>query len=225
MSIRIPINPALLSESNHRSAPLSVPPPARGTEGDCACPRQMPGPGGGPRTPGFVLVRLLLAGLCLVFLSNAACEAPVRDTGRVVRVIDGDSLIVRRADGGDVEVRLFGIDAPEYRQPWSRKSRQALRRLVGDRQVRLEVRTVDRYGRSVAVLRRVPDDLDVGREMVRSGQAWVYRRYTDDVTLVALEDEAREAGLGIWSMPESQRIPPWEWRRQNRPAHQDERNR
>jgi endonuclease YncB( thermonuclease family) len=195
------------------------------TETDRGRPGHTPVADGSARTPGIVIVRVLVVILCLGFLSNAACEAPAHDTGRVVRVLDGDSLIVRQADGEDIEVRLFGIDAPEYRQPWSRKSRQALSRLAGDRLVRLEVRAVDRYGRSVAVLRRVSDELDVGREMVRLGQAWVYRRYTDDGTLITLEVEARAAGLGLWSMPESQRIPPWEWRRQNRPARQHEGSR
>lgn len=225
MSRPVPINPAASPDNKHHTTPRSQAPLGRSTDSGRARQRHVPMADGGPRLPGFTAVRLLLAVLCLAFLSSAACEAPERDTARVMRVLDGDSLIVRLAGGEDVEVRLFGIDAPEYRQPWSGKSRQALRRLVGDRPVRLEIRTVDQYGRSVAVVRRVPDELDLGREMVRLGHAWVYRRYTNDAALVALEQEARSAGLGLWSMPESQRIPPWEWRRQNRPPRQDEDSR
>ncbi len=163
--------------------------------------------------------------LCLAVVSSAACEVPVGESGRVVRIIDGDSLVVRQQDGEEIEVRLYGIDAPEYRQPWSRRSRQALGTLVRDRVVRLEVTTIDAYGRSVAVVRRDPDGLDVSREMIRLGHAWVYRRYTDDPTLIGLEDGARAAGLGLWSMPESERVPPWQWRRQNRRSSQDEQTR
>lgn len=225
MSTPVPIKPAVPPGTNGCTALLSVMPPGHETGSCRPWPAQTPVYDAGRRTVGCIAVRLLLVVVCLAFLSTAACEAPVSETGRVVRVLDGDSLIVRQADGEDVEVRLFGIDAPEYRQPWSKRSTQALKRLVGDRLVRLEIRAVDRYGRSVAVLQRMPDGLDVGREMVRRGQAWVYRRYTDDATLVTLEEEARAAGLGLWSMPESQRIPPWEWRRQNRPARQDEGSR
>lgn len=163
--------------------------------------------------------------LCVTLLSIAACQASAGDTGRVVRVLDGDSLIVRRPDGTDLEVRVHGIDAPEHRQPWSQRSRQALRALVADRDVRLEVVTVDTYGRSVAVVLRSSDGLDVGREMVRQGDAWVYRRYTDDATLIGLEDRAREAGIGLWSLPEPERVPPWLWRRENRRAAGDEQPR
>lgn len=37
----------------------------------------------------------------------------------VIRVIDGDSFKVRRVDTGEeVHIRLFGIDCPEYDQPF-----------------------------------------------------------------------------------------------------------
>ena len=176
------------------------------------------------RAPGSRLGYLLVTALSLAFLS-AACESSAADAGRVTRILDGDSLIVSRLDGTTVEVRIFGIDAPEYRQPWSRRSREALGDLVGERMVRLEVMDIDRYGRSVAVVHRDSDGVDIGREMVRLGHAWVYRRYTDDAALIRLEDGARAAGIGLWSMPESERVPPWQWRRQNRRVPVDEHSR
>jgi endonuclease YncB( thermonuclease family) len=151
-----------------------------------------------------------------VGLLLAACTDGNQDTGRAVRIFDGDSLIVLMADGRELEVRLFGIDAPERRQPWSKRSRKALTALVRDRQVRLAAVTEDAYGRTVAVAYRLPDGLDVNREMIRRGDAWVYRRYTRDPELIALEEAAREAGRGLWGLPEKERMPPWEWRRQNR---------
>ncbi len=154
----------------------------------------------------FVAIGLLIA----------ACSGELRDQGRVVRIHDGDSLILHMADGRELEVRLFGIDAPERRQPWSRRSRQALSALVQGRQVRVAPVTEDSYGRTVAVLYTLPDGLDVNREMIRQGNAWVYRRYSRDPDLIALEKTARETRRGLWSLPEAERVPPWEWRRQNR---------
>jgi endonuclease YncB( thermonuclease family) len=146
----------------------------------------------------------------------AACTEELQDQGRVVRIYDGDSLIVQMGDGREVEVRLFGIDAPERRQPWSGRSRQALSGLVRDRPVRLAPVTQDSYGRTVAVMYTLPDGLDVNREMIRQGNAWVYRRYTRDTDLIALETAAREARLGLWALPEAERVTPWQWRSQNR---------
>ena len=66
---------------------------------------------------------------------------------------------------------------------------------------------VDRYGRIVG--RVYVDGLDVNRELVAQGFAWVYRKYSKDAELLELEAEARENGLGLWADPNP--IPPWEW--------------
>jgi hypothetical protein len=50
------------------------------------------------------------------------------------------------------------------------------------------------------------------REMVREGHAWVYRKYLRDRSLLDDEAAAREAEARLWSLPEAQRTPPWEWR-------------
>jgi len=128
---------------------------------------------------------------------------------RVVRVVDGDTLEVL-ADGRPVRVRIFGIDTPERGQPWSRKAKEALARRVAGKEVRINEVDTDDYGRLVGEV--YADDVCVGCELVREGHAWVYRRYTQDRVLLALEAEAREHRRGLWALPEAERIPPWEWR-------------
>lgn len=135
--------------------------------------------------------------------------------GRVLRVLDGDSFVVT-ADGADTGVRLFGIDSPERGQGWSRRSRFALADLLEGETVRLEVEEIDRYDRLVVRVVRARDGVDVSTEQVRLGHSWVYRQYTDDPELLRLETAAREAGIGLWSLPEHDRVPPWVWRRENR---------
>ena len=71
--------------------------------------------------------------------------------------------------------------------------------------------------------RSYADDVCVACELLREGHVWVFRRYTDDRVLLGLEAEARAAGRGLWSLPEKERIPPWDWRdarprREARPA-------
>jgi len=58
----------------------------------------------------------------------------------------------------------------------------------------------------------------VSADLVRRGSAWVYRRYTDDPGLLALERDARAQQRGLWALPESERIPPWTWRHGDRGA-------
>jgi len=72
------------------------------------------------------------------------------------------------------------------------------------------VQDTDKYGRTVG--RVYVGSLDVNAELVKQGAAWVYRQYLKDQSLLALEEQARAAKIGLWGLPEAQRMPPWEWR-------------
>jgi endonuclease YncB( thermonuclease family) len=158
------------------------------------------------------------AAFLLLFGVLAGAAAPVTITGTVRRVLDGDSLILQ-ADGVDVEVRLAEIDAPEKGQPYADRSRKALQGMLVDRRARLVVLDIDRYGRTVARVYRLPDEVWINAEMVRRGHAWAYRRFVRDKRLYDIEREARERQRGLWALPESQRIPPWQWRRAHPQQH------
>jgi endonuclease YncB( thermonuclease family) len=116
-----------------------------------------------------------------------------------VDIIDGDSF--RR---GKDEIRLNGIDAPEYRQTcrdesgrnWDcgREAARALRSLVAGRMVECTGLDADRYGRLVS--RCKVGDLVLNSEMVRLGWASAYTRH--GTLYVREEEEARRARRGIW---------------------------
>jgi micrococcal nuclease len=63
--------------------------------------------------------------------------------------------------------------------------------------------TLDRYGRPIAQVS--VDGLDVSAEQVRRGLAWVFRRYSNDAPLIALEAQAKSAGVGLWADPPPRR--------------------
>jgi endonuclease YncB( thermonuclease family) len=123
-------------------------------------------------------------------------------------VADGDSIYV-----GDWEIRLAAIDAPEHDQPYGQQSKKALADLIDGRVVRVEPATTDDHGRTVAHVYRVEDGLHVNAAMVKQGAAWVYRRYTHDPSLIALENAAKRHQKGLWALPEAQLTPPEWWRR------------
>jgi endonuclease YncB( thermonuclease family) len=150
---------------------------------------------------------LSLAWLCLLPLPLLATDI----TGRVVGVSDGDTFTLLTAERTEVKIRLAEIDAPERGQPYGNRSREALSELVFDKTVRVDVQTTDRYGRTVG--RPYVGEVDVCAKMLRAGAAWVYREYLRDPSLLDEEQAAREADRGIWGLSESQRTPPWEWRR------------
>jgi endonuclease YncB( thermonuclease family) len=193
-------------------------------------------PWGGParrsRAPyaGFLLLAALLAGAWLYaehWYAGAPDGAP-RLTGKEqlqpkapdvihfpnrvsVSAIDGDSLRY----GGE-EVRLLGIDAPEYRQTclderrreWAcgREARLELDRLIARGAVQCRASGRDRYGRALAICSA--GRIDIAEAMVRAGLAVDYMggRYA------AAEAEARAARRGIWR-GEFER--PEAWRRAN----------
>jgi hypothetical protein len=66
------------------------------------------------------------------------------------------------------------------------------------------------------------DDVCVGCELLREGHVWVFRRYSDEPVLLGLEAEARAARRGLWSLPEAERIPPWDWRERQRKRRDEE---
>ncbi|MGE3830788.1 MAG: thermonuclease family protein [Parvibaculaceae bacterium] len=132
-----------------------------------------------------------------------------------VEVIDGDSM--RR---GKDEIRLNGIDAPEYRQTcrdeagkdWScgKDAASVLRGLVRRADVRCDGIETDRYGRVVADC--YAGALSLNAEMVRLGWAIVYRQHS--LKYVGQEEEAKNAKRGIWRGTFED---PETWREEHRP--------
>jgi endonuclease YncB( thermonuclease family) len=152
-----------------------------------------------------------LAGLLL--LQCAAAREEIVAT--VTHVFDGDSFIVRLADGAKLEVRLAGIDAPEKGQPYADKARAALRSLILEQEIRIAVSDTDKYHRKVAQVYRASDGLHINAELLRRGYAWVYRRVPPDHPFHELERLARDSGVGLWALPEAERAPPWRWRQEH----------
>jgi endonuclease YncB( thermonuclease family) len=141
--------------------------------------------------------------LLLLLLCASAYAEGTTLTGRVVGIMDGDTLTLL-VDRTQHKIRLAQIDTPERAQPWGTRARQALSDKVFQKDVRVLVSERDRYGRLIGEIWL--GDRDVIRELVREGYAWAYRDYLNDQTLLADEAHAKKEGLGLWSDPNP--IPP-----------------
>ncbi|MDQ6910254.1 MAG: thermonuclease family protein, partial [Actinomycetota bacterium] len=128
----------------------------------------------------------------------------------VVRVVDGDTIIVRVA-GKNERVRLIGIDTPESVKPNTpvqcfalEASARTKALLPAGSSVKLvrDVDLRDRYGRLLAYVYRASDNLFVNLSLAADGYASAYT-YPPNVAhageLVAAAGEARDAGRGLWS--------------------------
>ncbi|MEV5001708.1 thermonuclease family protein [Nocardioides sp. LML1-1-1.1] len=142
----------------------------------------------------------------------AALPAPaVRYDATVLRVEDGDTIIVRLRDGRRWHVRVLGIDTHEVlfgrHECGGLAGSRAMHRLLprGSR-VRLaadpaQVR-VDRYHRLLRYVQRADDGLDVGRAQLAAGLAEVYvygdGPYARRASYTAVERDAQRRRVGIW---------------------------
>lgn len=136
-------------------------------------------------------------------------------TGEVVRVIDGDTVVVLDRDNAQHKVRLAGIDAPERKQAFGEVSKQHLASLVFRKPVTVDWEKRDRYGRIIGKI--LINDVDAGLRQIVAGVAWHYKHYEkeqapqDRRDYSVAEDAARLSGVGLWAQPAP--VAPWEFRR------------
>lgn len=162
---------------------------------------------------------LLAAALVSVTCQGLAVDRPAPPepqtlAGKVVGVSDGDTITVLDESRQQRKVRLLGIDAPEKRQAFGARAKQALSKLAMAKTVHVTWSERDRYGRILGDVRQdqaAVDEPTVNEQMVRDGWAWHFVRYSDDEGLTAAEVEARESGRGLWA--DKHPVAPWEWRK------------
>ncbi len=158
------------------------------------------------------MIKYFAALLLLLFLVSPCHAWP----GRTVAVTDGDTIIVEKLAGGErVKIRLHGIDAPERKQPAGETARGFLFDIALYREVEVEEKAVDRYGRMVAII-WLASGKSLQETLLEFGLAWVWPRYCRDCRYWEnLQEIARQNQRGLWANPDA--IPPWEWRRGIRP--------
>lgn len=159
-----------------------------------------------------------IAGLVFLLLSTLSGCSPstpleglaAGETGRVVRVIDGDSLVL---DTGQ-SVRLVGLEAPSFGrgeepdQAYADKAKRMLEDLVLGRRVRLYYPglTRDKYDRALAHAKTIDDrgpKIWINMALVEAGAARV-RAYPDTARLtdflLEAEETARAGEIGLWKL-------------------------
>ena len=163
------------------------------------------------------LAPLSLQGILVSLHLPMALQAQT-DRATVVSIGDGDTMRVRQS-GRAVTVRLACIDAPESAQnPYGQQARTYLQqRLPIGREISLNVKTTDRYGRSVA---EVFSGVNINLALVKDGQAFAYRQYLggcDAKAYLEAEERASRRRLGVWQVPGGI-TRPWDFRRARRAA-------
>ncbi len=151
------------------------------------------------------------AGVILLLATSMPLLASTSTSGayRVVGVSDGDTLTALSANHERLKCRLYGIDAPEKKQAFGQASKLSLSELSFGRSAHIDIVGRDRYGRAICKI--AVAGIDVNKEQLVRGMAWMYRRYAKDRTYSDAESRAQARRVGIWR--DSEPVPPWDFRR------------
>ncbi|NML58774.1 thermonuclease family protein [Chryseobacterium cheonjiense] len=147
--------------------------------------------------------------ICVVLFS-VSLALPAQTKGKVIKIKDGDTVVVLLADNTQKTLRLAEIDCPENGQAFGSNARQFTAGQVFGKTVVFYTIGNDRYGRSVAGV-FYDGDKYLSREIVKAGFGWWYFKASKNTELQKLQDEAMEKRLGLWS--DKKAVAPWEFRK------------
>ena len=159
-----------------------------------------------------VIALLMITALAL---SGAAQAVDRQLPGRVLWVVDGDSLVLD-VGGSQYRIELSGIDAPELNQAWGQAAADRLKHALTGGFVVVDSADTAPDGRVHG--RLTYKNRDNGLDLLHEGLAWctigpvTETPYDTNHPYRDAEAEARQARRGLWS--DEHAIPPWEWRKQ-----------
>jgi micrococcal nuclease len=134
--------------------------------------------------------------------------------GKVVSVIDGNTLEVVSLDNETLKLILVGIDCPELGQQFGTEAKQFMEKLMLDKDVVVTFHGKDRWGNQLAMVKIVNgsrDPKDPRIDLLKEGLAWTAEK-NPDPDLDAHRTTAQQKGRGLWK--DQNPIPPWTYRRQ-----------
>jgi micrococcal nuclease len=154
--------------------------------------------------------------LCL-FSCLSCFQAMSNDSvnGKVISVLDGNTIEVVGEDKENHVVMLAGIDSPELTQEYGEKAKKYLEKMLLEKKVIVHFQGKDRKGNKLAVV-LLKGEIDARIELLKVGLAWT----SEKDPLPELEvhrTEAQEKGRGLWK--EENPTPPWTYRRQQTMLH------
>lgn len=110
-----------------------------------------------------------------------------------IYVIDGDTFVY-----GYEKIRIKNIDALEKSQKYGEIGTVILKNTLDTYKIeKINRQGRDRYGRTLASI-TLESGVRLDSLLVVRGACTVYRRYCNDVVLIAAEKTAREKKRGIW---------------------------
>jgi micrococcal nuclease len=130
-------------------------------------------------------------------------------TGKVIKIVDGDTFDVITKEKNTLRIRMNGIDCPERKQDFYQSAKNALAGYIFNKEVKLSITGSDRNKRMIATVYYNGENINL--TMIQNGYAWHYKKYSTDTTYAKAEQQARLARKGLWRMDHP--VAPWDFRK------------
>lgn len=158
----------------------------------------------------FLRKFLLSIALFLTVISQVQADF----NGKVIKVIDGDTVDILTPNKQKIRVRLLDIDAPESQQAYGKTSRKYLASLIAGKNVFVQESNKDIYQRTLGTI--YLEQININAKMVANGFAWAYRYkgIVNNNNMLKLESKAKQNKKGLWK--DKRPIAPWEFRYRNK---------
>jgi micrococcal nuclease len=147
--------------------------------------------------------------LCSLILCILISSTLFAQTGKVIKIKDGDTIVVLDSNNNQTTLRLAEVDCPESSQDFGKKAKSFTADLVALKIVSYKIVDTDRYGRSIAKV--YYDNKYLSAEIIKNGYGWHYKKYSKSTELSNLETAAKSKKIGIWA--DKNCIAPWEFRK------------
>lgn len=146
----------------------------------------------------------------IAFLFGSAALAGDEVKGKVIAVIDGNTLSIAGDDNQTHQVMLAGIDSPELDQEFGEKAKSFLEKIILKKEVTVKFTGKDRLGNYLAeVLVNGKEDPRI--ELLKQGYAWTAEK-NPVPDFESYRTWAQQKGKGLWKQENP--TPPWTFRRQ-----------
>ena len=163
-------------------------------------------------------MKTILLTLIISLLSCTKEELPISNVlsdpinGKVIKIKDGDTIVILDSNNDQYTIRVADIDCPEKAQPFGTKAKQFTSCEVFGKQVTIDKKNLDKYGRIVGYVMYEGKNLSI--ELLKVGFAWHYKYYSKDQNMANIETNAKQNRAGLWI--DNNPINPYDWRKGKR---------
>lgn len=147
----------------------------------------------------------------LILLIFISCFYSYKITGKVIKIIDGDTFYIVNNEKKIFKIRIADIDAPEKKQHFGKESSDFIKSKIFGKYVNIinqKNKYKDKYGRILGDV-FYDQKKNIGEELLDQGLAWVWH-FSKNTIYKEHQNIAKKAKKGIWS--KNNPIDPYTWR-------------